>query len=155
MLSRAPVTSLQSCPHSCGGSNVIAAFDIFLFHTTCREFGVESLGVKGDGRVVPVVLLQFTQERAVLIDNAHQALSQPVAILAVQVRASGVRMAVRCVGVTCFQSPHGFLPSPLSCSGAVPFRALILNYIDVMFGWQARCSPSTRAMPLGRSLQRC
>lgn len=65
-----------------------------------KEFGVESLGVKGDGRVVPVVLLQFTEERAVLIDNAHQALSQPVAVLAVQ-------------------SPHGFLPSPLSCSGAV------------------------------------
>ena len=52
-----------------------------------REFGLESLGVKGDSRVVPVILLQFAQERAVLIDNVHQALSQPVAVLAVQVCA--------------------------------------------------------------------
>jgi hypothetical protein len=52
----------------------------------CREFGLESLGVKGDGRIVPVFLLHFSQERAVLIDNVHQALSQPVAVLAVQVQ---------------------------------------------------------------------
>jgi hypothetical protein len=56
-------------------------------HTLCREFGLESLGVKGDSRVVPIILLQFSQERAVLIDNVHQALSQPVAVLAVQVSA--------------------------------------------------------------------
>jgi hypothetical protein len=43
--------------------------------------------VKGDSRVVPIILLQFSQERAVLIDNLHQALSQPVAVLAVQVSA--------------------------------------------------------------------
>ena len=55
--------------------------------TACREFGLESLGVKGDSRVVPIILLQFSQERAVLIDNVHQALSQPVAVLAVQVSA--------------------------------------------------------------------
>jgi hypothetical protein len=59
----------------------------FFTHAVRREFGLESLGVKGDSRVVPVILLQFAQERAVLIDNVHQALSQPVAVLAVQVRA--------------------------------------------------------------------
>ena len=82
-------------------------------------------------------MLQFSQERAVLIDNVHQALSQPVAVLAVQVPvAAGGKIQQKLqaplfskthflhhhafdLTPPALQSPHGFLPSPLSCAGSV------------------------------------
>ena len=68
---------------------------------------------------MPVILLQFSHERAVLIDNVHQAISQPVAVLAVQARATKHPFFFHLPHAPVLQSPHGYLPSPLSCAGAV------------------------------------
>jgi hypothetical protein len=132
---------------------------IFPGNTRCREFGVESLGIKGDSRVVPVIMLQFSREQAVLIDNMYQAVSQPVAVLAVQVNCplSSTDDAFSDLLTTpLVQSPHGYLPSSLSCSGAVqsidtrdatrPVIAALLEAVWGASGPHVTWNPGTRSI---------
>jgi hypothetical protein len=95
--------------------------------TVRREFGLESLGVKGDSRVVPIILLQFSRERAVLIDNVHQAISQPVAILAVQASVKFVCIDQCLFVLTVLVSFHSLLTDTYHHRSLVlvPFNLLI------------------------------
>ena len=74
---------------------------------------------------MPVILLQFSHERAVLIDNVHQAISQPVAVLAVQARATNTHFFFISLTLPCFSLLTDIFPLPYRAP--VPFNPSTLE----------------------------